>query len=160
MNKIAVYAGSFDPFTNGHLSIVKEASELFDTVYICIAKNSDKKRFVNENLMGSAITACLADNGITNCYVVTTQDMIADFCKEHGVSYLVRGLRNTSDYLYEENIAKINYELNPKLKTIYFRAIEETISSSMVREFMKYDKPIDKYVPSQVLSVLFDEGID
>ena len=58
---------------------------------------------------------------------------------------------------FEENIAKINYELNPKLKTIYFRAIEETISSSMVREFMKYDKPIDKYVPKQVLHVLFED---
>ena len=157
MSKIAVYAGSFDPFTNGHLSIVKEASALFDTVYICIAKNSDKKRFVNENQMGSAITACLATEGINNCAVVTTKGMIADFCKEHGVDYLVRGLRNTSDYLYEENIAKINYELNPNLKTIYFRAIDETVSSSMVREFMKYGKPVDKYVPSEVLNILFEE---
>ncbi len=157
MSKIAVYAGSFDPFTNGHLSIVKEASELFDMVYICIAKNSDKKRFVNENQMGSAITACLSSVGITNCAVVTTKGMIADFCKEHGVDYLVRGLRNTSDYLYEENIAKINYELNPKLKTIYFRAIDETVSSSMVREFMKYDKSVDKYVPPEVLKILLEK---
>ena len=154
MNKIAVYAGSFDPFTNGHLSIVKEASEIFDKVYICIAQNSDKKRFIDSNIMGSAITSCLSANDISNCIVVSHKGMIADFCKEHNVEYLVRGLRNTSDYLYEENIAKINYELNPKLKTIYFRATDETVSSSMVREFMKYCKQVHKYVPKEILRIL------
>lgn len=154
MGKVAVYAGSFDPFTNGHLSIVKEASEVFDRVFICIAQNSDKKRFIDGNIMGSAITSCLDSYGIYNCVVISHKGMIADFCKEHNVDYLVRGLRNTSDYLYEENIAKINYELNPNLKTIYFRATDETVSSSMVREFIKYDKPINKYVPKEILEVL------
>ena len=76
------------------------------------------------------------------------EGMIADFCKEHNVDYLVRGLRNTSDYLYEENIAKINYELNPYLKTVYFRATNETISSSMIREFLKYvnETQLPKYI--------------
>ena len=154
MGKVAVYAGSFDPFTNGHLSIVKEASEVFDRVYICIAQNSDKQRFIDGNLMGSAITSCLSVNGINNCVVVSHKGMIADFCKEHNVDYLVRGLRNTSDYLYEENIAKINYELNPQLKTIYFRATNEAISSSMIREFLKYGKPVHKYVPKELLRIL------
>ena len=154
MNKFAVYAGSFDPFTKGHLSIVKEASEIFEKVYICIAQNSDKKRFIDTNVMGSAITACLAAEGITNCVVVSYKGMIADFCKEHSVDYLVRGLRNTSDYLYEENIAKINYELNPQLKTVYFRAVNETVSSSMIREFLKYGKSVDKYVPKEILEVI------
>ena len=77
-----------------------------------------------------------------------------DFCKEHNIDYLVRGLRNTSDYLYEENIAKINYELNPKLKTIYFRSENEAISSSMIREFLKYGKPVHKYVPKEILRIL------
>ena len=96
MSKIAVYAGSFDPFTNGHLSIVKEASEVFEKVYICIAQNSEKKRFVDGNMMGSAITACLQSEGIDNCVVVSYKGMVADFCKDHNVDYLVRGLRNTS----------------------------------------------------------------
>lgn len=154
MSKIAVYAGSFDPFTNGHLSIVKEASEIFDKVYICIAQNSEKKRFISREIIENAITACLESNNIKNCIVVSHEGMIADFCKEHDVDYLVRGLRNTTDYLYEENIAKINYELNPELKTIYFRAINETVSSSMIREFLKYGKPIDKYVPLEVAEIL------
>ena len=157
MGKVAVYAGSFDPFTNGHLSIVKEASEVFDRVYICIAQNSDKQRFIDGNLMGSAITSCLSVNGINNCVVVSHKGMIADFCKEHNVDYLVRGLRNTSDYLYEENIAKINYELNPQLKTVYFRAVNETVSSSMIREFLKYGKSVDKYVPKEILEIIADK---
>lgn len=156
MSKVAVYAGSFDPFTNGHLSIVKEASEVFDRVFICIAQNSEKKRFIDGNVMGSAITSCLHSVGINNCVVISHKGLIADFCKEHNVDYLVRGLRNTSDYLYEENIAKINYELNPNLKTVYFRATDETISSSMVREFLKYGKSVEKYVPYEILMVLKD----
>lgn len=154
MGKVAVYAGSFDPFTNGHLSIVKEASEVFERVYICIAQNSEKKRFMDGSMMGSAISSCLAAHGINNCVVVSYKGMIADFCKEHSVDYLVRGLRNTSDYLYEENIAKINFELNPNLKTVYFRATNETISSSMVREFLKYGKPIHSYVPKEILDII------
>ena len=154
MGKIAVYAGSFDPFTNGHLSIVKEASNIFDSVCICIAKNSEKNRFVDVDKMAKAIDACLKREGLRNCVVYTHEGMIADFCKEHNVDYLVRGLRNTSDYLYEENIAKINYELNPYLKNVYFRATNETISSSMIREFLKYGKSVDKYVPEEILDVL------
>ncbi len=154
MSKIAVYAGSFDPFTNGHLSIVQKASKLFDKVYVCVAYNSEKRRTFDVDKMISAISSCLINQGLTNCEVVITEGMIADFCKEKGAAYLIRGLRNTSDYLYEENIAKINYELNPDLETVYFRAVDETVSSSMVREFLKYGKSVKKYVPIEILNCL------
>ena len=153
----AIYAGSFDPFANGHLSIVREASELFDTLYICIGKNSSKQRFIDENKMQYAIKKVLLREGIINCEVVVFSGMIADFAKELGVDYLVRGLRNSTDYAYEENIAKINSIVNPKLKTIYFRASStdgEVISSSMIREFLKYKKDVSLYVPEDIVELL------
>lgn len=153
----AIYAGSFDPFTNGHLSIVRETSELFDTLYICIGKNSSKQRFIDENKMQYAIKKVLLREGIINCEVVVFSGMIADFAKELGVDYLVRGLRNSTDYAYEENIAKINSIVNPKLKTIYFRASStdgEVISSSMIREFLKYKKDVSLYVPEDIVELL------
>lgn len=155
MAKIAVYAGSFDPFTNGHLSIVKEAAELFDKVYVVIAKNANKKRFSNAEMMRDTIELTLKEAGINNCSVAILSDgLVADYCKSVNAQYLVRGLRNTSDYMYEENIAKINAEINPTLKTVYFRATDEVISSSMVRELHSYGKDVSKYLPEHVLSVL------
>lgn len=151
MENIAVYAGSFDPFTNGHLSIVKNASELFDIVYVVIAKNPNKNRNTNINEMCDAITECLKNNELTNCKVLVHTGLIAELCYSLNAKYLVRGLRNTSDYMYEENIAKINLEINPELKTIYFRADNDVISSSMVRELYTYKKDISKYLPPEVL---------
>ena len=150
MKKIAVYAGSFDPFTNGHLSVVKSAAEVFDTVYVVIAQNCEKKRFVGFADMSKAIERCLLKEGLNNCKVEACFGLVADFCNDVGAGYLVRGLRNTSDYMYEENIAKINAEINPDLKTVYFRATDDTISSSMVRELHKYGKDISKYVPKEI----------
>ena len=152
--KTALYAGSFDPFTNGHLSIVKEACEVFDKVYLCIANNSAKVRFIPVDKMVAAIKETITSEGLDNCEVVICDKMIADFCAELDINYLIRGLRNTSDYMYEENIAKINNEINPNLKTIYFRAENETISSSLIRELLKYNKNVEKYVPQSIYSVL------
>ena len=150
--KRALYAGSFDPFTNGHLSIVKEASGLFDEVFVVLARNTSKKRTTNAEEMRDAMEAVLASEGIDNCRVVILTDgLVADFCELCNAQYLVRGLRNVSDYLYEENIAKINQEINPNLRTIYLRASNDVISSSMVRELHEYGRDISCFVP---------EGID
>ena len=146
----AMYAGSFDPFTNGHLDIVKEASAIFDEIYICIAYNPNKKRVTNEYDMADAIRDTLKMNNINNAYVVVYDGLIADFCMKKEIKYLIRGLRNTSDYMYEENIAKINFEINPNLTTMYFRAKNDTISSSMVRELQSYGRDISRYIPLDI----------
>jgi pantetheine-phosphate adenylyltransferase/dephospho-CoA kinase len=149
----ALFAGSFDPFTNGHLSILKKACSIFDSVYLCIANNADKKRRYSIAEMQEAIKQTISLNGLTNCEVVICDHLVADFCKELGVTYLIRGLRNTSDYMYEENISKINHEINPNLETVYLRGDDDVISSSMVYEFVKYGKSIEKFVPEPVLQV-------
>ena len=149
--KRALYAGSFDPFTNGHLHIVKCGAELFDELFIGIASNYGKKRSTDVLEMKNAIQCEFSD--FTNISVVVIDGLVADFCKENNVSYLLRGLRNTSDYLYEENIAKINREINPDLKTIYFRADNDVISSTMIRELIQYGKDVSKFVPEQIYKI-------
>ena len=155
MQKIAVYAGSFDPFTNGHLSIVQSASDLFDHVYVVIAQNANKQRKISPEQMKEAISQVFKREKLLNCTAVLLPDtLVADYCKTLDAQYLVRGIRNTSDYLYEENIAKINREINPELKTIYFRADNEVISSSMVRELAHYKKDISAYVPVEIFNLM------
>ena len=152
--KMAMYAGSFDPFTNGHLSIVKTASGLFDLVFICIANNANKSRYTDIRVMKRAIEKTLEQEGLTNCHVIICDTLIAKYCKDNNIEYLIRGLRNTSDYLYEENIAKINQEINPNLKTIYLRGDNDVISSSMIRELLKYGESVSKYVPDEIAYLL------
>lgn len=128
----ALFAGSFDPFTNGHLAILKKACTIFDTVYLCIANNAGKHRRYSIAEMENAIKQTISLNKLSNCEVVICDHLVADFCKELGVTYLIRGLRNTSDYMYEENISKINHEINPDLETVYLRGDDDVISSSIV----------------------------
>ena len=147
--KKALYAGTFDPFTNGHLDIALQAAELFDELIIGVTSNSNKKRTIDLYDMAYAMYELFQP--YDNVSVVELDGcLVADYCKERDICYLVRGLRNTSDYLYEENIAKINSTINPDLKTIYFRTNNDVISSSMVRELAKYGKDVYQFVPAQI----------
>lgn len=150
----AVYAGSFDPFTSGHMRVVKEATLFFDTVYIVMAVNAKKKTVYDRDKMMNAIVKAVEEEGLSNKVVVMQSDgLTVDVCDEVGATYIVRGLRNTTDYMYEEEISKFNAKVNPKVKTIYFRAEarDETLSSSVVRELFSRNKDISEYVPQSVI---------
>lgn len=150
----AIYAGSFDPFTNGHLDIVKKASTIFDKVIIVIAINVKKTRTYRAYDMCSAISKTLQENQLNNCMVVTYDGLVAELAYDWGVPYLIRGLRNAQDYSYEEEMSKINAELNPEIETIYFRSNQDIVSSSLIKELygLKYD--VSEYVPSAVLKLM------
>lgn len=149
--KKAIFCGSFDPFTNGHLDIVKKASDIFDEVHIIIAINTNKKRFFNEHDMCDAIKSVLYKNNINNCIVGYYDGLVAEYCIENKITYFVRGLRNSMDYNYEENIAEVNKLINPNIEYVYFRADHVAISSSMIRELINFNKDISKYVPKEIL---------
>ncbi len=154
MNKTAIYPGSFDPFTNGHLDIVKKASVLFEKVYIVLGTNPQKKRSFACDGMKEAIEKTLAAIGITNCEVYVYDGLIAKFAKENNIKYMIRGLRNNLDYNYEENIAEVNKLINPDMEYIYFRADNIAVSSSMVRELNFYDQNVSEYVSKPVLDYI------
>jgi len=147
--KVAVYAGSFDPFTNGHLYVYEKAAELFDEVIIMFAYNPDKARWSNLPAMMDAVALIVGKP----LYPVAHNGLVADYCKKYEIEYLVRGLRNTSDFLYEESVAKFNAEINPDLKTVYFRA-KDDVSSTAVRLMHANGVNLEKYCPRAVLDAL------
>lgn len=153
----AIYPGSFDPFTNGHLDVVKKASELFSVVTIVIANNKNKKRNYHPDRMCEAIREVLVENNITNCMVTTYDGLISELMKKWKTKYLIRGLRNTMDYNYEENIAEVNKLINPNIEYVYFRADNSAISSSMVRELHSFGQDVSQYVPFQILDIIKGE---
>lgn len=155
----AVYAGSFDPFTNGHLEIVREAAKLFDAVLILCAVNPKKSPAFSRRGMVVAIDRCLRAQGLSNASVISSDALTADVCAKYGAEYLVRGLRNTGDYLYEEEIARFNQKINPGLKTIYFRAVDAAISSTMVKELFSRGKDVSEYVPMEIAAILGKEEL-
>ena len=154
MGKTAIYPGSFDPFTNGHLDIVRKAAEIFDRVWIVIGVNSDKRRSFPADRMAEAICQTLASQGITNCDVVIWEGLVAEFARVQGSQYMIRGLRNNMDYNYEENVASVNKLINPELEYVYFRSNNVAVSSTMVKELHSYGKDVSLFVPAAVLPLL------
>jgi len=150
----AIYAGSFDPFTNGHLHVLKQACLVFDKVYVAIAVNSEKKRRISKENMKAAINKVIENNELKNAEVVIFDGLTVDLAKEKDAKFLVRGLRNGTDYEYEENLAVVNSKISG-VETIYFRAGKTAhISSSVVMELYRYGKDIAKWVPVEVLETL------
>ena len=154
MGKTAIYPGFFDPFTNGHLDIVRKASEIFDRVYIVIGVNAEKHRTFPADRISDAITRTLQDQQIENCEVVIWNGLVAEFARRQKTDYMIRGLRNNMDYNYEENVAAVNKLINPDLEYIYFRSNNVAVSSTMVKELHSYGKDVSAYVPEAVLELL------
>ena len=154
MSNKAIYPGSFDPFTNGHLDIIKKSAVLFDEVYVVIGVNSAKRRAFDSDKIKTAIEVTMATLGITNVRVAVFEGLVAQYAKDNGIKYMIRGLRNNMDYNYEENIAEVNKLINPDMEYVYFRAENVAVSSSMVKELYSYGKDISKYVPAQILSYM------
>lgn len=154
MRRSAIYPGSFDPFTSGHLDIVQKAAALFDEVYIVIGVNANKRRSFSAEKMCSAMERTLADLGITNAYVTVYEGLVAEYAQTNGIHYMIRGLRNNMDYNYEENIAEVNKLINPDMEYVYFRAENVAVSSSMVKELHSFGLDISPYVPKAVIDVM------
>lgn len=149
--KIGFYAGSFSPFTNGHLQVVEKASKLFDKVVIGIGSNSQKTPRYDNEIMKEAIEKLLVRLGLENTVSVVIYDNLSvDAAIENGANILIRGIRNGMDYEYEENMASINEEISG-LDTIYIRAGQlGNISSSLVVELMKNNKNVSEYLPKEI----------
>ena len=153
----AIVAGSFDPFTNGHLELVRKAAKMFDEVIVVIGVNAKKTRKYDVYKMRDAINKTLQNEGLTNCVAEYVEGPIAIYCFIHKIKYTVRGLRNNMDFNYESEIAKTNKLIYPSLETVYLPSDSDVISSSLVREFLDYDLPVDRFVPEEVLASLLEE---
>lgn len=148
------YAGSFDPFTVGHLSVVQRSAKMFDEVVVGIGVNPDKKRRFDVQKMKEAMQQIMNRYNLTNVSIISYDNMTSDAAKDNGATFLIRGLRNGMDYDSEENLALINEEVSG-YDTVFVRAGKfGYISSSMVMELLKYGKDVSKYLPEEVYQIV------
>lgn len=153
-NVTAVYAGSFDPFTNGHLDVLIKASKCFSKVIVLLANNAKKKRMYDIHIEKEVIETVLRENMLFNCVVDSMDSLVVDYCRSQGATVLVRGIRNFQDFGDEENIASLNKKLAPEIETIYFRASDSCNSSSIVKELYRMNKDVSAFVPAPVLTMM------
>lgn len=144
---IALFPGSFDPFTKGHEDIVRRGSFLFDQVIVGIGHNTSKTRMFDVELMKEKISSCFED--LENVEVLIYQKLTAEFAKDIEAKFLLRGLRNTTDFEYENSISQANKHLNPGLESVFLITTPPLahISSTIVRELYKFGKEINEFVP-------------
>ena len=148
MNRIAIFPGSFDPFTKGHFDIVTRGLSLFDKIIIAIGHNSKKNsRYFDVELMSRNIDATFKEE--ERVEVVTYNELTATLAEKYDAKFLLRGLRNTTDFEYENSISQINSNLNKSLDSVFLITSPEYayISSSIIREVHKYGGDISDYLP-------------
>lgn len=146
-----VYPGSFDPFSNGHLDIVKRAAKLFDELHILVSYNVDKKTNFTTEERVEMIKKCVS--GIDNVIVESYDGLVVAYCKEHNIQVIVRGLRNYSDYENEFNLFQYNRDISSKVETIILlpSTKNQFVSSSAIKELVTFNCDISKYVPKQIV---------
>jgi pantetheine-phosphate adenylyltransferase len=150
MSKIAIFPGSFAPFTLGHQSIVDRALPLFDKIIISIGKNSEKNQYFSIEERLEWIIAVYGKN--PKVEVKRYKGLTVDFCKKENASYILRGLRDSHDFKFEKDIAQINKELSDRIETIFIITSNELshISSSIIRDIIKNGGDVKKFIPKEI----------
>ena len=154
---IAVYPGSFDPITLGHMDIIRRASRCFDKVLVCVMVNCDKTKpmFSREKRL-ELIQKSVAE--FPNVEVELWSGLLADYAAKRDARVLVKGVRNMTDFDLEMQMARINKGILPTLETVFLPASAEYehFSSTMAREMIRYGQPLEQYVPAVVAAELKD----
>lgn len=146
--RIALFPGSFDPFTKGHEDIVLRGLQVFDEIIIAMGYNAQKSsRYFEINMMSNCIRE--AFQGYSNIKVLTFSELTAEFARKNGARFLLRGLRNTTDFEYENSISQVNRKLNTEMESVFLITTPHLawISSSIVREVHRYGGDVSEFLP-------------
>lgn len=156
---IAIYPGSFDPITNGHLDILKSGAEIFDKVIIAVCYNANKQGFLPIDVRTKLIEECTKN--IPNIEVDSFEGLTVEYAKKRGATVLLRGLRTSFDFEYEMQLSQTNHALFGDIKTVFLITKPEFnyISSSCVREILLNKGDIRGFVPDTVCEYLIKTGI-
>ena len=158
MKSIAIYPGSFDPITNGHVDLIHRACKLFDEVIIAITQNTNKDSFLSIDQRVKVVETAIEP--LTNTRVLSFDSLLVDFAREHNAQIIIRGLRAVSDFDYEFQLSGMNKRLNPTIETLFMTPSEEfaNISSSLVREILSLGGDISQFVPESVKTILLQSS--
>lgn len=151
--KIAIYPGSFDPITSGHLNIIRRASKIFDRLIVCVMVNATKRPMFSQEERVQMIQSVTSD--LPNVEVDASEELLAEYAKRKDGCVILKGLRAGSDFENEFQMALINRKINPKLDTMFLTADSQYmyLSSSTVKELGNYDVDLSDFLPDQVIPV-------
>ena len=150
MNKIAVFPGSFSPFSLGHKAVVDSALELFDKVIIAVGNNPEKNQYFSIKKRLKWINDVYKN--MPNISVERYEGLTVDFCKTVNANFIVRGLRDSHDFKFEKNIAQMNKKLNAEIETIFIITPPDLshISSTILRDIIKNGGDISTFIPKEI----------
>ena len=151
--KTAIYPGSFDPVTSGHLNIIRRAANIFDRLIVCVMVNSTKSPLFTQEERVQMIREVVSD--IPNVEVDSSSDLLADYARQKGSCVIVKGLRAGSDFENEFQMAIINNKINPNLDTMFLTAEHQYmyLSSSTVKELAIYQVDLSEFLPEQIIPI-------
>ena len=149
--KIAIYPGSFDPVTSGHLNIIRRAADIFDRLIVCVMVNSGKNPMFTIEERVELIRRVTQD--LPNVEVDCSDALLAEYARQRGSCVIIKGLRAGSDFENEFQMALINHKINPDLDTMFLTAEHQYmyLSSSAVKELAKYDVDLSDFLPEQII---------
>lgn len=150
MDKIAVFPGSFDPFTVGHESIVKRALALFDRVIIAVGENAEKKNLFSIEMRLKMIAKVF--EGESRVEITRFSGLTVEFCRRHNARYIVRGLRTAVDFEYERAMGHMNWKMAPEIDTVFLLTSTDhtPVNSTIVRDIIKHGGDASMFVPASI----------
>ena len=153
----ALYPGSFDPITLGHLNIIRRASKIFDKVVVCVMVNSEKKPMFSIEERMELVRR--VTGRLPNVEVATTNALLAEYAKQYEGAVIVKGLRAVSDFDYELQIALVNKKMNPDLETVFLPASEKYtfLSSTAAKEMAAYGADLSEFVPKEIIDDVIEK---
>jgi len=154
MERIAVYAGSFDPITTGHMDLVRRAAGLFDQVVLAIGNNPSKSYMLSTETRLEVLKSCTGD--LQNVSVDVFEGLLIDYCRRRGAQFILRGLRAVTDFEFEFQIGLANMDMAPEVETVFLLTEPRNIfiSSSLVKEIAINGGSFEKYVPPAAFKAL------
>ena len=153
----AVYPGSFDPLSNGHLDIINRAAKILDELHIIVSVNKRKKNTFTIEERVNMIK--LVTKHLPNVYVTSYEGLVVNYCKENGIKILIRGLRNYQDYEAEFSLYQFNRDIDANVETMLMMPTNKHIfvSSSAIKELVSFDADISNYVPAEIKEMIINK---